>query len=46
LSRRRQQGVDVFQIKEGRTAFGDSYLESETGAMLKESLGKALAEGG
>jgi TP901 family phage tail tape measure protein len=46
LSRRRQEGTDVFQIREGKTAFGDSYLESEAGAALRDSMGKAIEDGG
>ena len=46
MDRRREAGPDIFQIREGKTGFGASFLESEAGQSVKTSFSKVLAEQG
>jgi TP901 family phage tail tape measure protein len=43
MNRRREAGPDIFQIREGKTGFGASFLESEAGQSIKDSFSKVLA---
>jgi hypothetical protein len=42
MDRRREAGPDIFQIKEGKTGFGDAFLQSESGQSIKNNFAKVL----
>jgi TP901 family phage tail tape measure protein len=46
MDRRRQQGADVFQTREGKTGFGESFLQSEAGKQISDSFAKVFNERG
>jgi TP901 family phage tail tape measure protein len=42
MDRRREAGVDVFQIAAGKSEFGQSFLQSEPGQELQQNVGKNI----
>jgi TP901 family phage tail tape measure protein len=42
MDRRRAEGPDIFQIQEGKTGFGDAFLQSESGEAIKNNFAKVL----